>query len=103
MTAPGPDKGIDAVVLVADDNVATALRALAKGETARVRGPVGDVAVVLGEPVPFGHKFATLAIATGAPVLKYGTPIGRATARIEKGAHVHTHNLISGRARPASD
>jgi hypothetical protein len=32
-------------------------------------------------------------------VIKYGSPIGLATAEIPAGAHVHTHNLASTRGR----
>jgi altronate dehydratase len=41
------------------------------------------------EAIPFGHKIATRAIATGTPVLKYGQAIGVATRDIPAGAHVH--------------
>ena len=40
-----------------------------------------------------GHKYAVRAIKKGEAVIKYGFPIGRATADIPAGAHVHTHNL----------
>ncbi|MBV8652878.1 MAG: altronate dehydratase, partial [Alphaproteobacteria bacterium] len=46
--------------------------------------------------VPAGHKVATAAVETGAPVRKYNQIIGFATARIEPGDHVHTHNLAMG-------
>jgi altronate hydrolase len=72
-----------------DDHVATALRDLAIGETVIVDG----AALTLVDPVPRGHKLAIRAIAPGEPVLKFGFPIGRATASIAAGAHVHTHNL----------
>ena len=34
-------------------------------------------------------------IEAGEPVRKYGQVIGRATAAIARGAHVHTHNLAT--------
>lgn len=40
-----------------------------------------------------GHKYARCAIAKGEKVIKYGFPIGTATADIQKGEHVHSHNL----------
>ena len=40
-----------------------------------------------------GHKYALRDIAAGEPVIKYGNPIGIATAPIKKGEHVHTHNV----------
>lgn len=45
--------------------------------------------------VPAGHKRALRDIQKGEAVIKYGYPIGRASAMIPAGAHVHTHNLVS--------
>ena len=47
------------------------------------------------EAVPLGHKVALGPIAHGAKVIKYGAVIGSATADIDAGRHVHTHNLKS--------
>lgn len=64
-----------------------------------------NVAVVLdrkplacGHPdadVPVGHKAALRDIAEGEPVIKYGFPIGHATAPIKAGEWVHSHNLAT--------
>ncbi len=40
-----------------------------------------------------GHKYAVKDIALGEKVIKYGCPIGVATADIKEGEHVHSHNL----------
>ncbi|HZD54252.1 MAG TPA: altronate dehydratase family protein [Woeseiaceae bacterium] len=56
---------------------------------------LADLGVTLTTEIATGHKFATMEIATGAPVLKYGHFIGVATQNIVPGAHVHTHNLTS--------
>ena len=40
-----------------------------------------------------GHKYAIRDIRAGENIVKYGQPIGHATANIAKGEHVHTHNL----------
>ena len=40
-----------------------------------------------------GHKYALFDIKKGENVIKYGNPIGHATADIKKGEHVHTHNV----------
>ena len=45
-----------------------------------------------------GHKYALRDIRAGEAVIKYGYPIGRATADIPAGAHVHTHNLATALA-----
>ena len=40
-----------------------------------------------------GHKYALRDINCGENIIKYGNPIGHATADIKKGEHVHTHNV----------
>lgn len=40
-----------------------------------------------------GHKYALRDIAAGENIIKYGNPIGHATADIKAGEHVHTHNV----------
>ncbi len=40
-----------------------------------------------------GHKYALRDIACGENIIKYGCPIGHATTDINKGEHVHTHNI----------
>ena len=71
------------------DNVVVAVRALAAGCELVVEGE----RVVLREDVPPGHKISLRALEPGEPVVKYGFPVGAATAPIAPGAWVHTHNL----------
>ena len=40
-----------------------------------------------------GHKYALKDLAIGDNVIKYGMPIGHATAPIKAGEHVHVHNV----------
>lgn len=40
-----------------------------------------------------GHKYALRDINTGENIIKYGNPIGHATADIKKGEHIHSHNV----------
>ncbi len=75
------------------DDVAVALGPLASGDT--IPGPDGQP-VKVAEAIPQAHKVALRPIAQGAPVLKYGSPIGYATQDIAPGQHVHTHNLRTG-------
>ena len=42
-----------------------------------------------------GHKYALRDIKKGENVIKYGNPIGHATADIKAGEHVHTHNVAT--------
>jgi len=84
------------VLVISDrDNVATALESLTPGQIV----VLARQSVVVAERIPPGHKIALCRIAVGEPVVKYGSPIGRASAEIPLGAHVHTHNVASGRGR----
>ena len=83
------------LVISERDNVATALQALEPGRQVEFAGG----AIAVREAVPSGHKIALKAIHAGEAVIKYGSPIGLATAEIPAGAHVHTHNLASTRGR----
>jgi altronate hydrolase len=74
-----------------NDDVAVALRDLASGETVRV----DTIDVCLSDAIPRGHKFALRTIKADAQIHKYGWTIGRALAEIQKGAHVHSHNLAT--------
>ncbi|HJZ78558.1 MAG TPA: UxaA family hydrolase [Vicinamibacterales bacterium] len=84
-----------ALVISAGDNVATALEALDAGATIRV----GEVTVAVVDRIPRGHKIAIRAIPAGTTVVKYGSAIGTASTDIPVGAHVHVHNVASGRGR----
>ncbi len=86
----------DRVLLLSDDDtVGTAVDDLATGVELDYDGE----RVVLREDVPFGHKVALAALEPGDSVRKYGEVIGAATARIEVGEWVHTHNCESTRGR----
>ena len=73
------------IQIAGGDNVAVALEPLKAGEQL--------LGVTLAEDIPAGHKFALRPIAEGENVVKYGFPIGHATAPIAAGAWVHTHNV----------
>ncbi|HXS90483.1 MAG TPA: SAF domain-containing protein, partial [Steroidobacteraceae bacterium] len=77
--------------ITARDDVAIALRDLAAGERVTLDG----AAFELLDAIPRSHKFALRSVSAGEPVRKYGQVIGRATAQIARGAHVHTHNLAT--------
>ncbi|MFG6281807.1 UxaA family hydrolase [Sphingomonas sp. S6] len=78
------------------DTVATMLDDARAGDTLTVDGAAGDAigsVITLADDIARGHKVALLPMGIGASVLKYGFPIGHATAAIQPGAHVHSHNL----------
>ena len=91
-----------ATLLAAQDNVAVALRPIAAGDRVLVRTPGGVRDVVALEAIPLCHKIAMADLAPGDDVLKYGCCIGEVTQPVARGAWVHTHNVVSRRARPRS-
>lgn len=90
---------MDALSVRTTDNVATALRDLRAGEEISVGAEEQVLRVHVQEPIAFGHKLAIREIAQGAPILKYGEVIGRATRNIPVGCHAHVHNIESLRGR----
>jgi len=78
-------KTSNAVVIGANDNVAVALEDIKSGDIV--------INVTATVPIPAGHKIAIKPIAQGENIIKYDHPIGRATAPIKPGEHVHTHNV----------
>ncbi|MGM9970414.1 MAG: UxaA family hydrolase [Anaeroplasma sp.] len=77
----------DFIIIHEIDNVAVVLRPFSKGEV--VAG------ITLVDDIPQAHKVALKEIKAGENVIKYGCPIGHATADIHPGQHVHTHNVAT--------
>lgn len=73
------------IVISPKDLVGVALVSLKKGEEAE--------GVTLLEDIEKGHKFALRDIEKDEQVIKYGEVIGRATADIKAGEHIHSHNM----------
>ena len=78
------------------DNVVVAIARIARGETIVLEGD----RVVMSADLPIGHKLARRAIAAGEKIIKYGAPIGSATADINAGAHVHVTTSKATIRRP---
>ncbi len=49
------------------------------------------------DPIPLGHKLALRDLGESETVVKYGHDIGRTTAKVAKGGHVHVHNTRTKR------
>ena len=74
------------------DNVAVALVPLSKGTVIKL----DDTTLTLTEDIMQGHKFSLNNLKPGDSIIKYGNPIGHATADIPAGSWIHTHNLKTG-------
>lgn len=91
-----PPQPPDLIVLDPADDVATALRTVPAGAAARVAGRDGALPpLTVAAEIRLGHKAALRPVPAGALVVKHGQPIGRATAAIAAGEHVHVHNVLS--------
>ncbi len=77
--------------LAPPDNVLTVIATLEAGTTVEVNGQQ----VTIPHRLPLGHKVAARDLVVGEKIIKYGVPIGSATAPIRAGEHVHTHNIKS--------
>jgi altronate dehydratase small subunit len=88
-------RSAQAIVMNEKDNVATALKPFHKGIKASVEVQGRIEKVTLMSDVPMGHKFAMKDMEEGEAVIKYGESIGQSTARINRGEHVHVHNVVS--------
>lgn len=73
------------------DNVLVTLGPISAGPNQASDGTTIGVT----EALTLGHKVARATIPEGAKIIKYGVPIGSATADIAEGAHVHVHNMKS--------
>jgi len=86
-----------AILLNPTDNVATALKDLAAGESVTVKLDDVTYTVILRDEIAFGHKYALRDVAQGDELIKYGLPIGKALEDIRAGTWVHVHNCRSDR------
>jgi altronate dehydratase small subunit len=88
---------IEAVVLNPRDNIGVALADLKSGVKVKVYGR--EAWVELAEAIPYQHKFSITRIDAGEEIIKDGVVIGKATQDIERGQHVHTHNMTGLRLK----
>lgn len=86
-----PGKLPPLLLLHPDDNILVARRDIAAGERVDLDGET----MVIPAPVELGHKLARHALAAETRVLKYGAPIGSLKTAVNRGEHVHLHNLRS--------
>jgi altronate dehydratase small subunit len=90
-----------ALIIHPDDNVANLIGPGSKGESVQcmVEGQTKTTTIALLDDIPANHKFARVDIKAGAPIIKYGLSIGRASRDIRSGQYVHVHNIESDRGR----
>ena len=91
MARPEEPAEVGLIRLAADDNVLIATRDLPPCQYATGSGEV----VTLTSTVSLGHKVASQTLDPGDNVVRCGMAIGSATAPIDPGDWIHTHNLAS--------
>ncbi|OYW81216.1 MAG: altronate hydrolase, partial [Asticcacaulis sp. 32-58-5] len=74
------------------DHVVIAVEDLPSGSVVEIDG---QPPLVLEADIPKGHKLALYDIPAGQEVRKFGFVIGHASADIKRGAHIHSHNLVT--------
>jgi altronate dehydratase small subunit len=79
------------LILAPGDNVAIAKTDIPAGTALTVTGK----GLKLAAKMEVGHKFAFIAVKKGETIVKYGAPIGVATADIAPGESMHIHNVTS--------
>jgi altronate dehydratase small subunit len=89
---------VAAIVLHADDDVAVLVAPVEAGGIVVTRGAQASLTLRPATALQAGHKLALRGLAAGTDVRKYGEIIGRLTAPVAVGDHVHVHNLVSLRA-----
>lgn len=83
---------VNIVILAEGDNVGVAVRDIPAGDTAcDIRG----CEVATREAIPQGHKVALAEISADREIIRFGVPVGLATATIGIGHLVHVHNVAS--------
>lgn len=85
----------EALLVNPADNVAVALDEISGGTQVAIVNSSQGQCITARERIPFIHKIAIRPIGRGEEILKYGIPIGFATAGIATGEWVGTHNVKS--------
>ena len=90
-----------ALIIGPEDNVANLIGPGSRGDVVRctVEGRTEVETIELLDDLPSNHKLARRDIRAGEPIVKYGLSIGTASRAIERGRHVHAHNVDSNRGR----
>ena len=89
------NKKFDAIILNPIDNVGTSIKFLKENSNIILKIENKLSKFTLKEHNNVCHKFSLKLIKKGDKIVKYGEVIGVATADINKGNHVHIHNIKS--------
>ena len=79
------------VLLHNKDSIFVCGGSITAGETIMMDGD----AITLVENIEIGHKLARHDIEANQKILKYGVSVGSAKSHIQRGEHIHMHNMKS--------
>ena len=88
-------KNFDAIVLNQKDNVGTSIKFLNLKSNIILKIEKKLINFLLKDNIRLFHKFSLNLIKKFEKIIKYGEIIGEATINIDKGKHVHIHNIKS--------
>jgi altronate dehydratase len=86
-----------AIIMAVADSVAIAIDNLVPGDKVRIRSLLQEIVgeLEVSDSVPYGHKLSVKPLVKGSEVIKNGEVIGVASQAIDRGEHVHIHNIVS--------
>lgn len=79
------------ILLHPNDNILVCVKHIAVGDVFTI----DDEVIASAIAIDVGHKIARAHLNAGDKVYRYGAPIGSMIEPVEKGAHVHMHNMKS--------
>lgn len=79
------------ILLHPADNVLVCIRHIQPGDSVTIDG----ANVVSADAIQVGHKVARADLQAGEKIYKYGAAIGSLLASVQRGEHVHMHNMQS--------
>lgn len=88
-------EAVGAIVLDPADDVAVLVGRVEAGGAVSLRGAATGRRLPAATLIEAGHKIALRDLPAGSDIRKYGEVIGRLTAAVAAGDHVHVHNLKS--------
>lgn len=86
---------VNALLIHPHDDVVVVTAPVQPGDVINYIADGVEKQIIAVNEIPIYHKASIRDIAENALVYKYAKPIGKALCPIEKGSHVHCHNIAS--------
>lgn len=79
------------ILLHPQDNILVCVKHINAGDSLSIEGE----SIISPGAIGVGHKVARFNLQAGEKIFRYGAPIGSMTESVNKGHHVHMHNMKS--------